>query len=118
MIGSYVDFLTNFNIIGLAIGFIIGANLKDIANAVISDLIMPFINPLLEKLSGGDGFVYEMPGGIKFNLDKLVEASIKFVALSIVIFGLISYGVSIKKPTKWVEVRNFDKLVDALKKVK
>lgn len=118
MIGSYVDFLTNFNIIGLAIGFIIGANLKDIANAVISDLIMPFINPLLEKLSGGDGFVYEMPGGIKFNLDKLVEASIKFIALSIVIFGLISYGVSIKKPTRWVEVRNFDRLVDALKKVK
>jgi len=118
MISSYVEFLTNFNVIGLAIGFIIGANLKDIANAVITDLIMPFINPLLAKISGDNGFVYEMPGGIKFNLDKLVEATIKFVALSIVIFALMSYGVSIKKPTKWVEVRNFDKLVDALKKVK
>ena len=118
MINGYVDFLTNFNVIGLAIGFIIGANLKDIANAMITDLIMPFINPLLEKMAGENGFVYEMPGGIKFNLDKLVEAIIKFVALSIIIFGLMSYGVSIKKPTKWVEVRNFDKLVDALKKVK
>ena len=118
MIGGYVDFLTNFNVIGLAIGFIIGANLKDIANAMISDLIMPFINPVLEKMAGDNGFVYEMPGGIKFNLDKLVESVIKFIALSIIIFGLMSYGVSIKKPTKWVEVRNFDKLVDALKKVK
>ena len=118
MIGNYVEFLTNFNVIGLAIGFIIGSNLKDIANAVISDLIMPFINPLLEKMAGDNGFVYELPGGIKFNLDKLVESVIKFIALSIIIFGLMSYGVSIKKPTKWVEVRNFDKLVDALKKVK
>ncbi len=67
MIGGYVDFLTNFNVIGLAIGFIIGANLKDIANAMISDLIMPFINPVLEKMAGDNGFVYEMPGGIKFN---------------------------------------------------
>jgi len=118
MIGNYLDFLTNFNVIGLAIGFIIGANLKDIANAVITDLIMPFINPLLEKISGGEGFVYEMPGGIKFNLDKLVEASIKFIALSIVIFALMTYGVNIAKPTNWVEVRNLDKLVSALKKVK
>ena len=85
---------------------------------MISDLIMPFINPVLEKMAGDNGFVYEMPGGIKFNLDKLVESVIKFIALSIIIFGLMSYGVSIKKPTKWVEVRNFDKLVDALKKVK
>lgn len=118
MIGTYLEFLTNFNVIGLAVGFIIGSNLKDIANAMISDLIMPFVNPILEKISGDGGFVYEIPGGIKFNLDKLVEATIKFIALSIVIFGLISWGVSIKKPTKWVSVRNFDKLVDALKKVK
>ncbi|RZD41638.1 MAG: hypothetical protein CXT73_04645 [Methanobacteriota archaeon] len=115
---SYIEFLTNFNVIGLAIGFIIGANLKDIANAVIADLIMPFINPILEKLSGSGGLELELPGGIKLNLDKLVEASIKFIALSAVIFGLMSYGVNVKKPTKWVEVRNFDKLVSALKKVK
>jgi large conductance mechanosensitive channel len=118
MFSGYIEFLTNFNVIGLAIGFIIGANLKDIANAIISDLIMPFINPLLEKMAGDKGFVFEMPGGIKFNLDKIVEASIKFIALSILIFALMSYGVNIKKPTKWVEVRNFDKLVGALKKVK
>ena len=79
MIGGYIDFLTNFNVIGLAIGFIIGSNLKDIANAIISDLIMPFINPLLEKLSGGEGFVYEMPGGIKFNLDKSLTTVLFFI---------------------------------------
>lgn len=118
MIAGYIDFLTTFNVIGLAIGFIIGANLQDIANAIITDLIMPFINPILEKMSGDKGFIYEMPGGIKFNLDKLVEASIKFIALSIVIFALMTYGVNITKPTNWVEVRNFDKLVSALKKVK
>lgn len=118
MFQSYFEFLTNFNVVGLAIGFIIGANLKDIANALISDLLMPFIKPALEKFSGDKGFKYELPGGIQLDLEKIVTAAIKFLALSIVIFTLINYGVQIKKPTKWVEVRNFDKLVSALKNVK
>ena len=118
MFQDYFEFLTNFNIVGLAIGFIIGANLKDIANAVISDLIMPFIRPALKTFTGDKGLIYELPGDIQLNLEKIVTSIIKFIALSIIIFGLISYGVKIKKPTKWVEVRNFDKLVSALKRVK
>tara|TARA_B110000008_G_scaffold80912_1_gene82582 strand:+ start:1490 stop:1849 length:360 start_codon:yes stop_codon:yes gene_type:complete len=118
MFQDYFEFLTNFNIVGLAIGFIIGANLKDIANAVISDLIMPFIRPALKALSGDKGFIYELPGDIQLNLEKIVTSLIKFISLSIIIFAMISYGVKIKKPTKWVEVRNFDKLVSALKRVK
>ena len=118
MFQDYFEFLTNFNIVGMAIGFIIGANLKDIANAVIGDLIMPFIRPGLKALAGDKGFIYELPGDIILNLEKIVTSFIKFISLSIIIFGLISYGVKIKKPTKWVEVRNFDKLVAALKRVK
>ena len=94
------------------------ANLKDIANAVISDLIMPFIRPALKALAGDKGFIYELPGDIQLNLEKIVTSLIKFISLSIIIFAMISYGVKIKKPTKWVEVRNFDKLVSALKRVK
>lgn len=118
MFNTYFDFLTNFNIVGLAIGFIIGSNLKDIANAMIGDLFMPFLKPILERLSGDKGFKYDLPGGVTLDLEKIITAIIKFIALSIVIFALINYGVQIKKPTKWVEVRNFDKLVSALKKVK
>ena len=119
MFQSYFEFLTNFNIVGLAIGFIIAANLKDIANATINDVIMPFLHPLLKRITGDKGLVYEVPGfEVQLNLDKIVTALIKFLALSIIIFSLISYGIKIKKPTKWVEVRNFDKLVEALKKVK
>lgn len=119
MFQSYFEFLTNFNVVGLAIGFIIGSNLKDIANAMISDILMPFIKPILKKFTGDKGLIYELPGlDVELNLEKIVTALIKFIALSIIIFGLMNYGVKIKKPTKWVEVRNFEKLVDALKKVK
>ena len=31
MFGDYMEFITKFNVLGLAIGFIIGSNLKDIA---------------------------------------------------------------------------------------
>ena len=33
---SFKEFITQFNIIGLAIGFIVAANLKDIAEAIIT----------------------------------------------------------------------------------
>ena len=57
---SFKEFLTQFNIIGLAIGFIIAANLKDIAEAIITDLIMPFIKPILEKMTDGGGLKYKI----------------------------------------------------------
>ena len=96
MFQDYFEFLTNFNIVGIAIGFIIAANLKDIANALISDLIMPFIKPGLKVLAGDKGFIYELPGDIQLNLEKIVTSFIKFLALSVVIYTLISHGVKIK----------------------
>ena len=57
---SYLDFMIKFNVIGVAMGIIIGSNLKDIAKALISGVIMPFIKPLIKKITPN--------GGLKFNV--------------------------------------------------
>ena len=115
---NFKEFLTQFNIIGLAIGFIIAANLKDIAEALISDLVMPFIKPILKKISDGNGLKYKLNEHIEFDLNNIVQSVSKFLALSIIIFVLISYGVKVSKPLLWVEVKNFPTLVKDLKKAK
>ena len=58
---QYMDFFSKFNVLGLAIGLMIGSNLKDVANDFIDDVLMPFVEPLLYFISGKKG------NGIKIN---------------------------------------------------
>ena len=103
-----MEFITKFNVLGLAIGFIIGSNLKDIAKDIIDDLLMPFVNPALNVITGGNGIVLKVPGtDIELNLEKVISSSVRFLCLSIIIFIMIQFGVKLKKPVQWVSVRNW-----------
>lgn len=120
---SYLDFMVKFNVIGVAMGIIIGSNLKDIAKAMIDGLIMPFIKPLIKKITPTGGLKFtiippddEGEGGVQLNLDKLVTSILQFGCLSIIIFAMLKMGVDIKKSKKWVVVKNWDGMVGALKK--
>ena len=50
---DYIAFFRNFNVLGLAIGLMIGSNLKEVAGDFIDGIIMPFIKPILATLTGG-----------------------------------------------------------------
>lgn len=119
MFGEYMEFVQKFNVLGLAIGLMIGSNLKDVAGDFIDDILMPFVNPVLKKLTNGedDGLTLSIPGTeIKLKLDKVVASVIKFACLSIIIFALLKVGVKLKKPTQWVSVRNFKEMRKILSK--
>ena len=121
MFEEYMEFVQKFNVLGLAIGLMIGSNLKDVAGDFIDDILMPFVNPILKQISNGkegeSGLTLSIPGTeIKLNLDKVVASVIKFACLSIIIFGLLKLGVKLKKPTQWVSVRNFKEMKKVLTK--
>ena len=119
MFGEYIEFVQKFNVLGLAIGLMIGSNLKDVAGDFIDDILMPFVNPVLKQLTNGedDGLTLSIPGTeIKLKLDKVVASVIKFACLSIIIFALLKVGVQLKKPTQWVSVRNFKEMRKVLSK--
>ena len=113
MMTKYYDFFSNFNVLGLAIGLMIGSNLKDVAGDFIDDVLMPFVNPainLITKSKGkgkGKGVILNIPGtDIEINLERVIASLIKFMALSVIIFVTLQFGVKIKKPVQWVEIRN------------
>ena len=109
MMNKYYDFFSNFNVLGLAIGLMIGSDLKDVAGDFIDDVLMPFVNPAINLVTKGKGkgVILNVPGtDIEINLERVIASSIKFMALSIIIFAMLQFGVKIKKPVQWVEVRN------------
>ena len=109
MFNEYLQFFANFNVLGLAIGLMIGSNLKEVAGDFIDGLIMPFIKPLLKTITGGRDLKFNVPGTeVELNLEKVTSSSIKFAALSMIIFVMLQLGIRIKKPVQWVSVRNWD----------
>ena len=123
VLSEYGEFISKFNVLGLAIGLMIGSNLKDVAGDFIDDVLMPFVNPVLKQLSGseddenGSILKFTIPGSdIKINLTKVVSSSIKFLMLSVVIFMLIKFGIKLKKPVQWVSVRNWPEMKKVLSK--
>ncbi len=120
---SYLDFMIKFNVIGVTMGIIIGSNLKDIAKALISGVLMPFIKPVIKKITPNGGLKFtvippddEGEGGVQLNLDKLLTSILQFTCLSVIIFALLQAGLKIKKSKKWVVIKNWDGMVGALKK--
>ena len=109
MFNEYIQFFANFNVLGLAIGLMIGSNLKEVAGDFIDGIIMPFIKPLLSTITGGRDLKFKVPGTeVELNLEKVTSSTIKFAALSMIIFIMLQLGIRIKKPVQWVSVRNWD----------
>ena len=117
MFNEYLQFFANFNVLGLAIGLMIGSNLKEVASDFIDGIIMPFIKPLLRAITGGREMKFTIPNTeVELNLEKVTSSSIKFGALTVIIFIMLQLGIRIKKPVQWVSVRNWDGMKGKKKK--
>ena len=117
MFQEYIQFFANFNVLGLAIGLMIGSNLKEVASDFIDGIIMPFIKPLLRAITGGREMKFTIPNTeVELNLEKVTSSSIKFGALTVIIFIMLQLGIRIKKPVQWVSVRNWDGIKGKKKK--
>lgn len=111
MFAEYIDFFSKFNVLGLAIGLMIGSNLEDVAGTFIDDVLMPFINPFIKTFTNEDGVEFTVPRTkIKINLERVLGSSIKFLALSFIIFLMLQFGIKLKKPVQWVSVRNWEQI--------
>jgi large conductance mechanosensitive channel len=103
-LGKFIQLIQDFNVIGFALGVMIGNNISELANAAIDGIIMPTLKPILDKIQGKNAS-FEL-GGIKMDLGKFISALIKFLALAVVIYVMMLGGVNISKPVSWVSVRS------------
>ena len=68
-IDKFVKLIQDFNVIGFALGIMIGNNVAELANTFIDGIIMPTLEPLLKKAGGKEMTV--RVGGLTFHLEKI-----------------------------------------------
>ncbi len=83
LIEEFKTFIKRGNVVDLAVGVIIGGAFSGIVNALTNQILMPFVNFIIMKITGGRG----MEGAVWF-LSKVEEGGVVDMAKSIYIdFG-------------------------------
>jgi len=86
---EFMDFLNKYQVIGLAVAFVIGTAATKLVNSTVSDIIMPIIAVVVP---GGNWREAELViGPLKFLVGDYVGAIIDFVIIALVIFILVKY---------------------------
>ena len=84
---EFMEFLKNYQVIGLAVAVIIGAAAGKMVTAMVNDIIMPVIAVIFP---GGDWktSVLEI-GPVKFLVGDFVGAVIDFIVIALVIYLIV-----------------------------
>jgi large conductance mechanosensitive channel len=98
MLNEFMEFLKQYNVIGLAIAVIIGGKLNEFISSLVNDLLMPAIfNPTLK--AAGVGTIAELSfKGILYG--KVIGASIDFLVVASIVFLMIKWAIRQAKPTQ------------------
>lgn len=89
MIQEFMEFLKKYQVIGLAVAFIIGAASTKLVTALVSDIVMPIIGVLIP---GGDWRASVLQfGPIKLMIGDFVGALIDFAIIALVVFLIVKW---------------------------
>ena len=84
MAKEFIEFLKNYGVIGLAIAVIIGGKLNALVDAVVKELLMPFLGLLIP---GGDWRTLAVTiGETKFGVGPVLAAGVDFLVVAMVVF--------------------------------
>ncbi len=84
MAKEFVAFLKNYGVIGLAIAVIIGGKANAMVDAVVKELLMPFVGLLLP--SGDWRSLAITVGETKFGVGPVLAALVDFLIVALVVF--------------------------------
>src|SRR5512137_2085804 len=86
---EFMDFIKNYQVIGLAVAVIIGAAAGKMVTAMVNDIVMPIIAVLVP---GGDWKTSVINvGPVKFLVGDFVGAVIDFAIVALVIFLVVKF---------------------------
>lgn len=84
---EFLEFLREYKVVGLAIGFVMGAAAKDLANSVVDDLVMPLINPLIPGGAWQSASIHIGPFFLKWG--SFLSNFLSFAIIAIVVFLVV-----------------------------
>src|SRR3990170_538239 len=88
MRNEFVDFISKYKVMGLAVAFILGLYLGAVVQALVKDLIMPIIGLALPGL--GNLATYSLAVGSQlFGIGDFLVAVITFIIVAFVIFIIV-----------------------------
>ncbi len=89
LVAEFMDFLMKYQVIGLAVAFIIGAAATAMVTALVADIIMPIIAVIIP---GGDwrSSVLQL-GPVKLAVGDFVGAIINFIIIALVVFIIVKF---------------------------
>ncbi len=87
VVKEFMDFLKKYQVIGLAVAFIIGAASTKLVTALVNDIVMPLVGVLVP---GGDwrASILEI-GPVKFMIGDFVGALIDFIIIAFLVFVIV-----------------------------
>lgn len=85
---EFVDFLSKYKVIGLAVAFIMGLYLGALVQSLVSDLLMPVIGLAIPGLDNLADLQYPVGAQI-FGIGSFLVALITFIIVAFVIFLLV-----------------------------
>jgi large conductance mechanosensitive channel len=100
MYQEFKAFLQKYNVMALAIAFILGAAIGKVVTALVTDLIMPLIGMAVP--SGDWRQITFQAGTAKFLLGDFLGACLDFVIIALVVFMI---GKALLKPAPTPETK-------------
>ncbi|QQR93055.1 MAG: MscL family protein [Candidatus Iainarchaeum archaeon] len=89
MAHEFLDFLKKYQVIGLAVAFIIGAASTKLVTALVNDVVMPIVAVLVP---GGEWRTSVLQvGPVKFLIGDFVGALIDFIIIALVVFLIVKF---------------------------
>ncbi len=98
IIQDFIEFLKEYGIIALALAVVVGMAVKDLVNAVVQDLLMPFVGLLLP----GEGWreaVFHISSA-EIQIGHLIGAILDFLIILLVVYLFLKYALKEKEIKK------------------
>lgn len=98
---GFSEFIRKQGVIGLAVGLAIGTQASELVKNIVGSVITPIVNLLVGKegLSGLTWFVQIGDRSATFDFGLLIDSTIKFLAVAVVIYVVIM-GLKLDKLDK------------------
>ena len=98
LIAEFMAFLMKYQVIGLAVAFIIGAAATKMVTATVNDIIMPIIGAIIPGGSWRTAVINAGP--IAFLVGDFVGAVIDFIIIALVVFLIVKFMMKEDATTK------------------
>ncbi|MDP7181432.1 MAG: MscL family protein [Candidatus Woesearchaeota archaeon] len=95
---EFKEFLNQYAIIGMAMGFVMGAASKDLMKSLVTNIIMPIITPFVPE--GGWATSQLVIGPFVFKWGPFVAELLNFLILAVLVFIIAKKVLKMEKVGK------------------